>query len=103
MAREARTKARTGLGATEDLLERSVPREHERVGGADVAILAALQRLLSVVLVRPELPHRRLTVGDELEDSGARVAMPLGLRATVWKEPPERRAELLRRTNGRRA
>ena len=87
----------------EDLLDCLVPREHERVGGANVAILAALQRRNAVVLMRPELPHHRLTVGDELEDLGARVAMPLGLRATVWPEPPERRAELLRCTNDRRA
>ena len=92
---------RTGLGATEDLRERPVPREHEGVFGAHV--VPALQRLNAVALVRPELPHRRLTLGDELEDFGARVAMPLGLRAAVWKEPPERRAELLRCTNDRRA
>ena len=89
--------------ATKDLLERQVPREQERVFAAHIALLAALQRLLAVVLVRPALPRRRLTVGDELEDLGARVAMVCGLRATVWPEPLERRAELLRRTNGRRA
>ena len=94
---------RTGRGATEDLRERLVPREQERVVGANVAILAGLQRLLAVVLVRPELPRRLLTVGDELEDLGARVAMRLGLRAAVRPEPPERRAELLRCTNDRRA
>ena len=99
----ATQQPRTGIAATEDLLERSVPREHERVVGADVARPAALQRRNAVVLMRPALPRRRLTLGDELEDLGARVAMLLGLRAAGWPEPLERRAELLRCTNGRRA
>ena len=48
------------------------------------------------MLIRPALPRRLLTVGDELEDLDARVAMLLGLRAAVRPEPPECSAALLR-------
>ena len=71
--------------------------------GLMLPALPLFSAVIAVVLVRPALPRRRLTLGDELEDLGARVAMPLGLRAAGWPEPLERRAELLRCTNGRRA